>query len=357
MNIFFNEKNALHDVVGRFIRRPGQSLMEYDETALYRPEPHPADDVETPKRLAIIRTALEAAGFSWKLPQDWGMEPILAVHTPDYLEFLKTVYAENAALLGYPAPVWPETFPVRFSRKPTGFLGRKGYYAMDIYTPIVAGTWEAAYWSAQTALTAAHSVMNGERMAYAVCRPSGHHAAADLYGGYCFLNNAAAAARLIQHQTNTRVALLDFDYHHGNGTQAIFYDDPSVLFVSLHGDPQHAFPYYSGWADEKGEGAGEGFNLNIPLPNGTDDAAYLMAFEQALEAIRTYKPDYLVVSCGFDICAGDPYGGFRVTPDGVQEIGKRIAQLGLPAVLIQEGGYVPPRLGEYVVTFLQGVEG
>lgn len=357
MKIYHNNHQALHDLVGRFIKLPGQAHLHYYDAAVHRPEPHPADDVESPLRPAVILDALRSTRIGIPQPPcDSGLDPIRAVHTADYLNFLEHIYAENAAHVGYGCPVWPEAFPVRFGRQPTGLLGRKGYYAIDVYTPIVEGTWQAAYWSVQTALSAAQAVMNGERVSYALCRPSGHHAARDLYGGYCFLNNAAAAARFIQQRKGARVALVDIDYHHGNGSQDIFYRDPNVLFVSIHGDPQQAYPYYTGWADERGDGPGEGFNLNIPLPNGTADAAYLDALRHALEAVRAYDPAYLVISAGFDIGAGDPYGGFKVTVDGIREVGTRLRELGLPTVLVQEGGYVPARLGEYVVAFLKAFE-
>ncbi len=353
MLIYYNNRHQLHDVIGRFTKHPGEAHLHFWDSAVHKPAPEPHDDAETPLRITMILEALAAAGLSVKPPQDFGMAPLDVVHSADYLDHLQHIYSENAEQVGYGCPVWPEVFALRSARRPTGLLGRKGYYASDVYTPILEGTWEAAYWSAQTALSAAQAVLDSRSVAYAICRPSGHHAGRDSYGGYCFLNNAAISARHIQRQTGSRVALLDFDYHHGNGTQDIFYEDPQVLFVSLHGDPEYAFPYYSGWADERGAGAGTGYNLNIPLPNGTDDSAYLTALDTALEAIRAYAPSYLVVSAGFDIGPGDPYGGFNVTGEGMRAIGARICSLNLPTVLIQEGGYLPDRLGEYVTTFIK----
>jgi acetoin utilization deacetylase AcuC-like enzyme len=353
MLIYYNHRHQRHDVIGRFSKHLGEAHLQFWDAAVHKPAPEAHDDAETPLRMSMILAALTAAGLSVKTPQDWGMAPLAAVHTADYLHHLQHIYAENAEQVGYGCPVWPEVFALRSARRPTGLLGRKGYYASDVYTPILEGTWEAAYWSAQTALSAAQGVLDGQRVAYALCRPSGHHAGRDSYGGYCFLNNAAIAAHHIQTQTGSRVALLDFDYHHGNGTQDIFYEDPQVLFVSLHGDPEHAFPYYSGWADERGAGAGAGYNLNIPLPNGTSDSAYLAALDTALEAISAYAPGYLVVSAGFDIGPDDPYGGFRVSREGMGAIGARIRSLNLPTVLIQEGGYLPDRLGAYVTTFIK----
>jgi acetoin utilization deacetylase AcuC-like enzyme len=236
-------------------------------------------------------------------------------------------------------------------------IGRAGYYSFGTYSPILKGTWDAAYWSAQCALSAAHDVASGAQTAYALCRPPGHHAATDLYGGFCYLNNAAIAARSL----GERVAILDIDFHHGNGTQEIFYMDPAVLYCSLHADPDQEYPYFWGAANEIGEGAGKGYNCNYPLPLGCDDELYLQTLDQALRRIQEFQPRYLVVSLGLDIIQGDEVGGFRVTPAGLGEIGQRIAALRheeapLPTVIIQEGGYLLSELGELVVRFLRVFE-
>jgi acetoin utilization deacetylase AcuC-like enzyme len=191
-------------------------------------------------------------------------------------------------------------------------------------------------------------VRAGNRAAYALCRPPGHHAAADLYGGFCYLNNTAIAARSLGKQ----VAILDIDYHHGNGTQLIFYDDAEVLFCSLHADPDDDYPYYWGGAGERGSGAGSGFNHNWPLPQNTGDEAYLTALDEALEVVAKFGPRYLIVSAGFDTIAGDPVGGFRLSMAGLRAVGLRIAALGVPVVIVQEGGYLLERLGESAVAFL-----
>jgi acetoin utilization deacetylase AcuC-like enzyme len=198
----------------------------------------------------------------------------------------------------------------------------------------------------------------GTRAVYALCRPPGHHAAHDLYGGFCYLNNAAIAARYLQLSLlpeggRTEIAILDFDYHHGNGTQALFYNDPTVLFSSLHADPENEYPYYWGHADERGVGAGEGFNLNYPLPLGTPDGPYLAALDQALAAIAKFDPRCLIVSAGFDIFTGDPVGGFKVTSAGIAQIGRAVAALDLPTLILQEGGYLREKLGENALAFLE----
>jgi acetoin utilization deacetylase AcuC-like enzyme len=335
-------------------------------------EGRPFDSPEVPARAEIILGALQEKCMGRVIePVDHGMQPIQAVHDGGYLEFLQTANADSEAYFGEPGPVMTWTFANRHAaRKPKGFLGLKGYYAFGWGTPILKETWRAAYWSAQCAVMAADLVRHGEPAAYALCRPPGHHAAADLYGGYCYLNNAAIATRFLetrsplsvegrqdalqsrQPEGSSRVAILDVDYHHGNGTQLIFYADPAVLFCSLHAHPDQEYPYYWGDSDEQGTGPGQGTNLNWPLPLGTDDAAYLDTLQEALAAIGNYAPHYLVVSVGFDTADGDPEGGFRLTDGGIAQVGRFIAALQLPTVIVQEGGYGLDRLGKHAAAFL-----
>jgi acetoin utilization deacetylase AcuC-like enzyme len=337
----------------------------------------PFDTPEVPARAEIILRALQEACLGHvSEPTDYGLQPIRAVHDADYLDFLQTANADSEAYFGEPGPVMTWTFASRHAaRKPKGFLGLKGYYAFGRGTPIMEGTWRAAYWSAQCAITAADLVRRGEPVAYALCRPPGHHAAADLYGGYCYLNNAAIAARVLQigpqkpsapmagefevqkTEDGIRVAILDVDYHHGNGTQIVFYADPSVLFCSLHAHPDQEYPYYWGDVDEQGTGPGRGTNFNWPLPLRTGDAAFLDALQEALDAIQVYAPDFLVVSVGFDTAHGDPEGGFCLSDNGLATAGQCIAGLRLPTVLVQEGGYQLDRLGEYALAFMQPFAG
>ncbi len=332
MDIFYSEKHRLHATQDLIVR--GESI-EYEET---------------PQRAEIIRQALTRAGLGTvRAPHDFGLQPILAVHDAGYIDFLQNTYRENETYYGQPGPAFAETFAVRHPRRQSKHpVGRMGYYAFGSGTPILAGTWEAAYSSAQCALSAAEAVQRGQKAAYALCRPPGHHAAASLYGGFCFINNAAAAARWLPGKT----AILDIDYHHGNGTQEIFYTDPSVLYCSLHAHPDDDYPYFWGAADETGEGAGLGYNRNWPLPQGTEDTTYLNALGEALGIIHEYGPAYLVLSAGLDLAAGDPVGGFVITQEGIREIGRRIAGLGLPTVIVQEGGYLLEKLGENAVALL-----
>ncbi len=330
------------------------SLHQQHRTDQVLLEGQPFVSEEVPERAEIILQALKEAQLgSVTSPTDHGLAPILAVHDGDFVNFLQRIYAEQAAYFGEPGPVFTWTFATRHDgRKPQGFLGLKGYYAFGWGTPILKGTWTAAYWSAQCALSAGDLVQSGEGPIYALCRPPGHHAAADLYGGYCYLNNAAILARYLG-RDGASVAVLDVDYHHGNGTQSIFYADRGVLFCSLHAHPDDEYPYYWGTADERGIGPGQGTNWNWPLPQDTDDASYLRALDEALTTIRTFRPRYLVVSAGFDTVMGDPVGCFNMTTEGLRQTGAQIAALGLPTVIVQEGGYALEKLGQNAVAFLR----
>ena len=322
-------------------------------------EGHPFLSYEVPARAEAILAAVQAAGLGPVVePRGCGIGPILAVHDEGYVRFLREVYAQNAAYFGRAGPVFTETFATRLpGRRPQHFLALKGYYAFGFGSPILEGTWEAAYWAAQCALTAAGLVgSGGARAAYALCRPPGHHAAADLYGGYCYLNNAAIAARALQARGN-RVAIVDVDYHHGNGTQAIFYSDPSILYTSLHADTTDEYPFYWGACDERGEGPGLGCNFNFPLPQGTGDAGYLETLEQAVAEVARFAPHRLVISLGLDTVEGDAEGGFCLTRAGLAAVGRRLAALNLPAVIVQEGGYQVDRLGEDAAAFLAAFAG
>ncbi|MCC6169987.1 MAG: histone deacetylase family protein [Caldilineaceae bacterium] len=323
-------------------------------TAGVRLEGHPYIIDEVPARAEILLQAVRAAALGPVVaPDDFGLAPILAAHTAEYVDHLQTVYAATAAIDGQAGPVLGNTFAPRGAlRKPASVLGLTGYYSYGVGSPVLAGTWAAAYAAAQCALTAAARVKAGERAAYALCRPPGHHAAADLYGGYCYLNNAAIAARWLAQTTRSRVAILDIDYHHGNGTQMIFYRDPGVLTCSLHAHPDDDYPWFWGAADERGDGPGLGFNHNWTLPQNTGDEPYLAALAAALGIIASNDPAWLVVSAGFDIAVGDPVGGFAITPAGLAAIGAQIASLGVPTIIAQEGGYLLDRLGANALAFL-----
>jgi acetoin utilization deacetylase AcuC-like enzyme len=286
-------------------------------------------------------------------PQDFGLEPIYAVHDPEYMDFLRSCWTEwLASEAKDKSTLLPATFALRrHPPKPTGLLGRAGYYLMDLSACIVEGTYSAALASANCALSAAQAVGNGEPVAFALCRPPGHHAGKDYAGGYCFINNAAVVAHWLS--SKSKVALLDVDYHCGNGTQDIFYEREDVFTISIHADPNFEYPHYWGFAEETGSGNGLGFHKNFPLEKGTDDGRYLSALEGALDLIRKFGPKYLIVSAGMDIYADDPLGTIKVSTNGIAEIGKRIASLGLPTVVVMEGGYANEMLGKNTIAFLQ----
>ncbi len=309
--------------------------------------------LENPDRMDKILTALHTVDWAdIHTPTDFGLDPILAVHDKEYLDFLASAWTEWLATVPQDSStLLPATFALRrHPHKPKSLLGRAGYYMMDLSACIVEGTYQASLASANCALSAAESVVNGQRSAFALCRPPGHHAGKDYAGGYCFINNAAVAANLLSQKGS--VAVLDVDYHCGNGTQDIFYDRADVLTISIHADPDYEYPSYIGFADERGEGRGLGYHHNFPLPAGTDDTAYLETLGQALQKIREFKPAYLVVSAGMDIYADDPLGRIKVTTEGIGEIAKSIADLELPTVIIMEGGYANAALGKNILAFL-----
>jgi len=312
------------------------------------------EHAETPARLENM---LAQAG-TVREPGDHGIAPILAVHDESYVAFLQSAHAEWLAA-GREGDAIGYAFPVR--RRPLDLVrvdGRLGQYSFDTVTPITAGTWDAAYGAAQSALGAVAAVAAGEaRQAFALCRPPGHHAGADYFGGYCYLNNAAIAARAAAAQGLGPVAVLDVDYHHGNGTQDIFYADASVFFASIHADPRTDFPYFWGHAEERGEGAGEGATFNQPLPRGTTWATYEGALAKALKAITAFGAKALIVSYGADTFAEDPISQFALTTGDMRAMGAAIGALGLPTVTVMEGGYNVAALGHNVAAFIAGLEG
>jgi acetoin utilization deacetylase AcuC-like enzyme len=309
--------------------------------------------MENPDRMDRILNALRQTDWAEIVePKDYGLDPIHAVHDKDYVDFLAFSWTEwLASEAEDKSTLLPATFALRrYPPKPTSLLGRAGYYMMDLSACIVEGTYIAALASANCALSAAEAVANGERAAFALCRPPGHHAGKDYAGGYCFINNAAVAANWLS--TKGKVALLDVDYHCGNGTQDIFYDRSDVLTISIHADPDFEYPYYAGYAHETGSGAGLGSHKNFPLEKGTEDARYVSALEEALARIREFAPKHVVISAGMDIYAEDPLGKIKVSTEGIGEIGMRISALGLPTIIVMEGGYNNDALGKNMVKFL-----
>jgi acetoin utilization deacetylase AcuC-like enzyme len=310
---------------------------------------------ECPERWDYITEQLKARQIGPITPPDaLDMKPVEAIHSANYLEFLRNAW-ELWSREGFDGEAIPTVIPARRmrQREPTHIDGKLGYYCMALETAITAGTWQAACASAAVAITAARQVTE-EQSAFALCRPPGHHAASDLYGGYCFLNNAAIAAQDILHRGAARVAILDVDFHHGNGTQDIFYQRDDVLFVSLHGRPEDAFPHFLGYADETGEGAGDGFNVNYPMAPATGFDEWSSALDQGLAAIRKYAPDVLLVSLGVDTYKDDPISFFKLESDDFSRYGESIAQAGLPTLFVMEGGYAVEEIGINTANVLCG---
>jgi len=320
---------------------------------------------EHPGRAEIIRAALAAdERFEFVAPDDHGRASIDAVHDPGLVDFLETAWARFQEEHGPTHDVIPDVFSMAGirdgmgpARRPDSISMELGWWCFETTTPLTQGTYDAARSSVDVALTAADLVRGGERMAYGLCRPPGHHASRSLYGGYCFFNNAAVVAEHLSRTTGSRVAVLDVDYHHGNGTQQIFYDREEVFFASLHGDPRRAYPYLTGHVDETGSGAGSDATVNYPLPAGCDDDAYLTALTGACERVVASGAETVVVSLGLDTFHEDPISDLSLTADGLERCGRLVAEMGLPTVVLQEGGYATDALGENARRWLSGAMG
>jgi len=314
---------------------------------------------EKPSRADIIRARVESEKLGPIVaPQTHDLAAAKRVHRPDYIDFLPTVWPQWEAS-GREGSALPFAWPTRGLRGdvlPETIDARLGFYSFDGGAPFVKGTWDAIKSSYDAALTAASVVKAGERAAFALCRPPGHHAGAAFMGGYCYINNAAVAAQWFRDQGAGRVSILDVDYHHGNGTQEIFYTRGDVQVLNLHADPMVEYPYFLGHADERGEGPGEGFNVNYPMPFGTDWHAWNASLEDACRKLSAYAPDVVVVSLGVDTFEQDPISQFKLTSPDYPKIGARIARLGLPTLFVMEGGYAVDEIGINAVGVLTGFE-
>ena len=333
MRMFFDDRQRAH--------APAQELHNGGFTTY----------AEMPARVDAILAALGPV----ETPPDRGEAAILAVHSPAYVAFLK-----DAARLWHEAgrtgDAIPYAFPIR-ARRPldlTRIDALIGAHSFDATTPITPDTWAASYGSAQSAVAATQAVLDGEPAAFALCRPPGHHAGVDYCGGYCHLNTAAIAAQAARDAGVARVAILDIDYHHGNGTQDIFYDRADVFYASVHADPKTDYPFYWGHADETGAGEGLGATLNLPLPHGTTIDAFRAAQTTALDAIAAFDPGLLVVSFGADTWEGDPISHFALTTPDYAVLARDIAARGWPTAIVMEGGYAVDALGHNVASFLRG---
>jgi acetoin utilization deacetylase AcuC-like enzyme len=337
------------------------------EFETYLGQPVPANEVA--ERAEIIRSSLEKdGGFTIGGPTEHGEAPIMAVHDPGLVRFLEGVWAEAKQERLDREYLVADTYPtfrmfegmspefVAGQTGPRSVAGTLGWWGLDTSNPIVEGTYRAARAAVDVALTTADLVLAGERAAYGLCRPPGHHAARSMAGGYCFFNNAAIVAEAITRSTGEHVAVLDVDFHHGNGTQQIFWRRGDVFYVSIHADPARQYPFFLGYSHERGEGDGAGENLNLPQPAGLSDEGYLAAVDRALEAIVDRPGSIIVVSLGFDTYGRDPIGDFALTTPVYHEAGRRVAATGRRLVILQEGGYYRPALGDNAVAWLRGAE-
>lgn len=349
MKAFFSEEQLLHSP---------QQFMRLGRISA------PTD---LPARAETLLAMLTTRGIAVENPPDFGREPLHGVHSLDYLDFLEHAYTRWQALkasgLNPGVEVLPNLSPYyngrieQMTRGPCpspSVVAQAGYYLSDLSCPIGPHTWRSALRSTHCAVAAADWVAQSQGVSYALCRPSGHHAHHDRAGGFCYLNSSAAAAHQLL-QTYEKVAILDVDAHHGDGTQHIFYQRPEVMTISLHADPAAYYPFYTGYTYERGYGSGHGYNLNFPLPHGADNNVFLDALENALVALRDYRPHALVLPLGFDTYKDDPISVLKLDMKAYRHIGERVNGLGLPTVVVQEGGYMVPAIGLALDGFLQGM--
>ena len=320
-----------------------------------KPQPIP----ERPERIDMLMEGVRRLGGPVVVPPEIFGDTIALVHDRRYIQFLSTLRERWQRLPDASETPQPNVFALGRSTLPPpsypdSVVGQCGWHLGDRSCPVTPKTWESARASAATAAHGAQLLLAGERMVYALCRPPGHHAAADMAAGFCYLNNTAIAAALLT-TAGKRTAILDIDVHHGNGTEAIFYDRADVLTVSIHAHPKRFYPFFWGYAEETGRGAGEGFNLNLPLERGTSIKPYCAALDTALARIAAFAPDVLVLATGLDIAVDDPFQGFAIATAEFEQIGRQIAALGLPTLAVQEGGYPSPSLGLNLASLLKGL--
>lgn len=346
----------------RAFYHPEQSLHEQLQYMRFGKIVAPKD---LPERTERLLGALAKHGIKPERPAEHGVEPILKIHDAGFVHFLETVWERWLELPERGPEAWPNTFPywsgrpeesVRPPCRPTGLIGQVGWYLGDLSVPVGAHCWTSTLRSAETAVSAADAVLAGERAAYALCRPSGHHARADRASGFCYINNTAVAAQRLRSQF-AKVAILDVDAHHGDGTQQIFYRRSDVLTVSVHADPANYYPFYTGYPDERGNGPGEGYNLNLPLVHGACGGAMAAAVDKASEAIRHFGAEVLVVALGYDAHKDDPIGVLKLESADFGAVGRQVRSLGLPTLVVQEGGYAIEAIGDCLDAFLTGFGG
>jgi acetoin utilization deacetylase AcuC-like enzyme len=305
------------------------------------------DPFENPSRATTLIASLERAGLRRTEPKDYGREPILKVHADHYVAFLEEAYARFMELPNHGPEVLPNVHPYRGASasfagrgqpRVSGIVGRAGWYMGDLSCATMEGTFRAAYASAQTAIAGAQEILSGAAVTYSLCRPPGHHAYADRCSGFCYLNNAAIAAEVLRGRFQ-RVAILDFDTHHGDGTQAVFYARSDVFYGSVHTEPSAYYPHFAGYPDEIGTSPGEGANVNLPLPFGADDAVFIAANAKLCDTAKVHGAEALILSAGWDAHRDDPLSKLAVSTDAYARIGELYGRLRLPTLIVQEGGY------------------
>ena len=348
MRAFYHPDQALHDP---------QQYMRFGRVVAPK---------DLPERTERLLAALAKHGVAPERPREHGTAPILAVHDGDFIGFLETAWDKWQDLPPERGPeVWPSTFPywsgkpdedVRPRCRPSGYIGQLGWFLGDLSVPIGAHCWRSVLRSAETAIEGAEAILAGEQDVYALCRPSGHHARADRASGFCYVNNTATAAQHLLSKF-AKVAILDVDAHHGDGTQQIFYRRSDVLTISVHADPDNYYPFFTGYADERGNGPGEGYNLNIPLPPGSGGAQMAAAVDAAGEAIRSFGAEVLVVALGYDAHKDDPIGVLELESADFGTVGEKVRGIGLPTLVVQEGGYAIEAIENCLDAFLQGFKG
>ncbi|MBV8767358.1 MAG: histone deacetylase family protein [Hyphomicrobiales bacterium] len=342
----------------RAFYHPDQALHEQLQYMRFGKIVAPKD---LPERTERLLTALDSHGIVPERPAEYGTEPLLKVHDVKFVEFLETLW-ERWNLLPERGPeAWPNTFPYWSGRpdetsrppcRPTGIIGQLGWYLGDLSVPVGEHCWRSTLRSAETAVSAADAILAGERRVYALCRPSGHHARSDRASGFCYINNTAVAAERLRRKYG-KVAILDVDAHHGDGTQQIFYRRNDVLTISIHADPSNYYPFFTGYPDERGNGAGEGCNLNLPLEHGSGRTEMVAAIETASAAIRAFRAEVLVLALGYDAHKDDPIGVLKLHASDFGRIGGLVNEFALPTLVVQEGGYAIDSIGACLGAFLR----
>jgi acetoin utilization deacetylase AcuC-like enzyme len=343
----------------RAFYHPDQSLHDPQQYMRFGQVVAPKD---LPERTAQLLGALERHGIAPEQPAATGLDPILGVHSEDFVRFLQELWPRWLELPERGPEAWPNTFPYWSGRtneamrqpcRPTGIMGQLGWYLGDLSVPVGEHCWLSTLRSAETAVAGADAILGGERAVYALCRPSGHHARADRASGFCYLNNTAIAAQRLRSKFG-KVAILDVDAHHGDGTQQIFYRRDDVLTISVHADPGNYYPFFTGYADERGDGPGEGFNLNLPLAHGAGGGEMALAVDEAGRAITGFGAEALVIALGYDAHKDDPIGVLKLESADFGTIGKQVKAMGLPTLVVQEGGYAIEAIGGCLDAFLGG---